>query len=148
MRRKTYGIWKTAPCPGKILLSFAFLLLAAACLFSASCSCASETEEMSAQDNMEKILKNMSPEERANFEALQKEKARLKAEYRERPSPARGSGEKKLWKRHSTEKREKLDDTSAPVLLREAGSSSFPWKKDVAPRSEKLQEEQRSRCIR
>lgn len=132
------------PAPGARKFSAAAALVALASCFVFLVSCASAPEQTQSSGVSKELLETMTPEERANFEALQQEKERLQVEHRKKPAPAPAG--KKLWKRHSAEKREKLDDISTPVLLRESsGSSVFPWKKDAPPRSEKLQEEQQKR---
>lgn len=90
----------------------------------------------------------MTPEERENFEALQRAKKRVEEKNKIIPAKShKGTQvhEKKspLFERNSVEKRKRLGDPSKPVLLNN-DSSVFGWRDD-GRRSDKLRSEQQER---
>lgn len=94
-------------------------------------------------------LSLMTPEERENYEALQRARKRVEEKSRtevssNRSAPAqRSRGSQFRFERNSEEKRRRLGDTSRPVLLND-DSSIFKWRDD-GRRSDTLRRQQEER---
>ena len=121
---------------------FFMIAVAAGMLFLTACHSAPPPKEP------EVDFSRMTPEERDNYEALQR--ARRRIEEKNRIIPAKSHKgtqitEKKspLFERNSEVKRKKYGDPSRPVLL-DDDSSIFNWR-DGGRRSNKLREQQKER---
>lgn len=121
-----------------------FLIMAVA----AGMLCLSACQSAPPPKEPEVDFSRMTPEERENYEALQR--ARKRIEEKNRIIPAKSHKgtqitEKKspLFERNSEVKRKKYGDPTRPVLLND-DASIFKWRDD-GRRSDKLREQQRER---
>ena len=115
---------------------------AAALLFAGACTSAPPPPKP------EVDFSRMSPEERENYEALQRARKRIEEKHRIIPAKSHKGTQitdKKspLFERNSEVKRKKLGDPSRPVLLND-DSSIFNWR-DGGRRSDNLREQQEKR---
>lgn len=94
----------------------------------------------------ESYLESMTPEERENYEALQRAKQRIEEKNKIVPAKSHKGTQvtdkkSSLFERNSVEKRKRLGDPSKPVLLND-DESIFKWR-DGGRRSDRLREKTR-----
>lgn len=121
-----------------------FLTLAAAAALTYLPACSSNPPPREAPID----FSVMTPEERENYEALQR--ARKRVEEKNKIIPAKShkgtnvhNKKSSLFERNSVEKRKRLGDPSKPVLLND-DASVFGWR-DEGRRSDRLRSEQKER---